>query len=502
MALHALSRELAEYRVGRGEQGASLLREVGVDEGPGQGVVLPGYEAAEVHLVPVPQGVVAGVGQEGAYRGQCADGLRKLPADPLQPGLVETPRDPVPRRLLEGDVQAPGAQRLSEVARLFQLDGQPADPGHLQPGRITGPPQDALVQEDLVQRADQCHPGQLGQALVQGEFGPGRQWFVGRVGAEHALVQLLGPAQQLSGVRARLGDLAEAAVRVVVRLPDLVQQRKIADVSVPPHEDRGEPQFVRHRRLGLAPEQIPQQLQISVRPVELRGPQGEPTPYGIPGHRVPAGGVARPQQGQIRAASGEHRFPQWWAWVFVQQPVGEALVLGEQQEVGFRAQKSRVQQGHQLDRGTLGKAQGGTELGPGLVEAAVLAHLLLGLRDPREDHLLAVQRRQVHEVEPAGQAEHHLERLLDTGADDSGPALGVGVEHRAVRAHEVRTARARARDDLYRSARGEADRLAMAVVGTAQVELEGERGQFGQARVLPQRSQRVIGHVTERNRRH
>ncbi|WP_260327830.1 hypothetical protein [Streptomyces sp. Ag109_O5-1] len=42
----------------------------------------------------------------------------------------------------------------------------------------------------------------------------------------------------------------------------------------------------------------------------------------------------------------------------------------------------------------------------------------------------------------------------------------------------------------------------MAVGGPAQVEVEGERRQFGQAAVLPEQPEAVIGHVTERNSRH
>ncbi|MEU9345073.1 hypothetical protein AB0D74_28110 [Streptomyces sp. NPDC048278] len=42
----------------------------------------------------------------------------------------------------------------------------------------------------------------------------------------------------------------------------------------------------------------------------------------------------------------------------------------------------------------------------------------------------------------------------------------------------------------------------MAVAGTVQVEVEGKRRQFGQAAVLPEQPQAVIGHVTERNSPH
>ncbi|MEJ8671608.1 hypothetical protein WKI71_34340 [Streptomyces sp. MS1.AVA.1] len=37
---------------------------------------------------------------------------------------------------------------------------------------------------------------------------------------------------------------------------------------------------------------------------------------------------------------------------------------------------------------------------------------------------------------------------------------------------------------------------------TADVEVEGVGRKFGQAGVLPERPQRMIGHVTERNSRH
>ncbi|MFC9639561.1 hypothetical protein ACFTZF_13500 [Streptomyces mirabilis] len=94
----------------------------------------------------------------------------------------------------------------------------------------------------------------------------------------------------------------------------------------------------------------------------------------------------------------------------------------------------------------------------------------------------------------------HLQRLVDAVADDSGGALGVRVQHGAVPAHEIRAARVVPRHRLQRTARGEPDGLA--VVGPGQVEVEGERGQFGQVRLLPEQPQGVIAHAAERNSRH
>ncbi|MFF3136687.1 hypothetical protein [Streptomyces mirabilis] len=130
----------------------------------------------------------------------------------------------------------------------------------------------------------------------------------------------------------------------------------------------------------------------------------------------------------------------------------------------------------------------------------VLPDLLLRLGDRRADLLLAVGRREPQVVVPAGQPDQHLQRLVDAVADDSGGALGVRVQHGAVPAHEIRAARVVPRHRLQRTARGEPDGLA--VVGPGQVEVEGERGQFGQVRLLPEQPQGVIAHAAERNSRH
>ncbi|MCZ0986246.1 hypothetical protein O1M54_12380 [Streptomyces diastatochromogenes] len=188
--------------------------------------------------------------------------------------------------------------------------------------------------------------------------------------------------------------------------------------------------------------------------------------------------------------------------MLVEQVVGHALLGVEQHVVGLGAQECRVQQADQLDRGTVGKAQSGAQFGTLGVDAVVLADLLLGPGHLREDRLRAVRRRQVHVAVPAGQADQDLQRLVRARPDDPRRAFRVGVQHRAVGALEVRAAGVVARDHLQRSAGGQADRFDVAVGGTVQVEVEGERCQFGEMPVLPEQPQGVIGHVTERNSRH
>ncbi|WP_158771609.1 hypothetical protein [Streptomyces sp. NRRL S-340] len=89
---------------------------------------------------------------------------------------------------------------------------------------------------------------------------------------------------------------------------------------------------------------------------------------------------------------GEDRLAQRRPGVGVQQGVGTSLLGVEQQEAGLGAQQRRVQQRDEFHGRALGQAEGGTQFGPLLVDAVVLAHLRLGLGDQGEDLLRAVGR--------------------------------------------------------------------------------------------------------------
>ncbi|MFF3136688.1 hypothetical protein [Streptomyces mirabilis] len=180
-----------------------------------------------------------------------------------------------------------------------------------------------------------------------GETGPGEQRLVGGVGTEERVVQVARPAPQLGRIGARLGHPAESAPGVEVRLTDLVQQRQILRAAVQAHQDGGEPQFVGHRRLGLVPQQMPQQRQIALAPVELGGAQRERPARPVPGHLVPRRALA--QQREVGAAPREDRLPQRGTGVAVEEVVRAALLRVQKEEVGLGAQQGRVQQADELD---------------------------------------------------------------------------------------------------------------------------------------------------------
>ncbi|WP_241911159.1 hypothetical protein [Streptomyces sp. DH-12] len=58
------------------------------------------------------------------------------------------------------------------------------------------------------------------------------------------------------------------------------------------------------------PQQVPQQLQVVLGTVELRGPQGDPAPDRVLGDFTPCRVIALPQAGELGAARREHRLPQ------------------------------------------------------------------------------------------------------------------------------------------------------------------------------------------------
>nr|MDT0523603.1 hypothetical protein [Streptomyces sp. DSM 41633] len=58
------------------------------------------------------------------------------------------------------------------------------------------------------------------------------------------------------------------------------------------------------------PQQVPQQLQIALGAVELRGPESDPAPHRVLGDFTPCCAVALPQPGEIGAARREHWLPQ------------------------------------------------------------------------------------------------------------------------------------------------------------------------------------------------
>ncbi|MFD1274514.1 hypothetical protein ACFQ51_31805 [Streptomyces kaempferi] len=455
---------------------------------------------AQVGLPPPRRRVVARVRQGVAQRRQRTGGLPEPVLRPLQPGEPEEGRDTVVGRgRQQRQPQTLGAQGLEGVAQLLEL----ADEGTqwVREAAVRGPavaPRGVHAQVEVVQRPDQRDAGDFGQALLAGEAGPGEQRLVRRIGAEERVVEIACPSQQLGRFRARLGHAAQSAPGVEVRLAHLQQQRQVLREAAQAHQDGGEAQFVGHGRLGLVPQQVPQQRQVALAPVELGRTQRERAARPVPGHLLPRG--ARPQQRQVGAAPREDRLPQRRTGVRVQEVVGTALLGAEQQEVGLGPRQGGVQQADELHGRALGQAESGPQLAPFGVDPVGLPDPVLRLGDRREDPLLPVGRREPQVVVPAGQPDQHLQCLVHAVADDSGRALGVRVQHGSVPAHEVRSPRVVARYRLQWTAGGEP--YVLGVLRPVEVEGEGERGQFGQAGVLPQQTQSAIGHVTERNSRH
>ncbi|MFE7326688.1 hypothetical protein ACFU8W_17175 [Streptomyces sp. NPDC057565] len=187
-------------------------------------------------------------------------------------------------------------------------------------------------------------------------------------------------------------------------------------------------------------------------------------------------------------------------------PVRQQLLPVQQQKVRLGPQQTAVQPPDQLDGGALRQIQCGPQFRPLCIDlrGEGVTDVLLGPGDSGEQPLLPVAGRQRHVVAPARQSGQHLQRLVHAAADQACRAVRRRVQHRPVRiripAHEIGAARVAPR---Y-GGQGRAGRQhhVLHVIGATEVEVEGERGQFGQLAVVPQQLEGTVGHVTERNSGH